>query len=212
MQSLLRRAKQDNKLQNNRDIGRRISLLFNANKWLKAVVKGDSMLFMYKMNNDCRRFRIKFNKSSARSAMENCRQFISEISPQIPVREMPVAASAESDSQMHMEDSQFVSPDSQHVTNRGTAGSISCSSTTSASASGLTLPDLANKITSSEPGRDAAQASGHIDIPQDQLSLMIRLCLTDSNFPAFVEAVEKETDQLDIFRIKPITYQSSKCF
>ena len=52
------------------------------------------------------------------------------------------------------------------------------------------------QVTSSEPPRDANQSSRHIDMPPDQLSLMIRLCLTDSNFPAFVEAVEKELTNL----------------
>lgn len=77
--------------------------------------------------------------------MENCRHFISKIPPQIPVREMPVAAAAESDSQLQMEDSQLVSPESQQVS-RGATGTISCSSTAGAAASGLTLPDLAHKV------------------------------------------------------------------
>ena len=52
------------------------------------------------------------------------------------------------------------------------------------------------QVTSSESHRDTNQSRMHIDVPQDQLSLMIRLCLTDSNFPAFVEAVEKELTNL----------------
>ena len=52
------------------------------------------------------------------------------------------------------------------------------------------------QVTSSETHRDTNQSRMHIDVPQDQLSLMIRLCLTDSNFPAFVEAVEKELTNL----------------
>ncbi|XP_022808314.1 meiotic recombination protein REC114-like [Stylophora pistillata] len=177
--------------------------LFNASKWLKAIVKGDSMLFFYKMNNDCRRFRIKFNKSTDRSAIENCHHFVSEISPQIPVRELPV--STESDSQVPMEDSQPISLDSQ-PTNRGTTDGASCGSATV----GLTLPALASEgvglqvlssyflvqITSVESRLDAVHSGSHLDIPQDQLSLMIRLCLTDSNFPDFVEAVEKELKNL----------------
>jgi len=77
--------------------------------------------------------------------MENCRHFISAISPQIPVREMPVAAGPESDSQVQMEDSQVVSPDSQQVS-RGTTRVAGYSSIGSASASGLTLSDLAHKV------------------------------------------------------------------
>ena len=96
--------------------------------------------------NDCRRFRMKFSKTSDRSAMENCRHFVSAVSPQIPVREMPVAAGPESDSQVQMEDSQVVSPDSQQVS-KGTKHDAGYSSTASAATSGLTLPDLAQKVT-----------------------------------------------------------------
>ena len=52
------------------------------------------------------------------------------------------------------------------------------------------------QVTSSESHRDTNATSIHTDMPQDQLSLMIRLCLTDSNFPGFVEAVEKELTNL----------------
>ena len=89
---------------------------------------------------------MKFSKTSDRSAMENCRHFISAVSPQIPVREMPVAAGPESNSQaVQMDDSQVVSPDSQQVS-KGTKRDASYSSTASAAASGLTLPDLAQKV------------------------------------------------------------------
>lgn len=77
--------------------------------------------------------------------MENCRHFISAVSPRIPVREMPVAAGPESDSQVQMEDSQVISPDSQQVS-RGTTRGAGCSSIASAAASGLTLSDLAQKV------------------------------------------------------------------
>lgn len=52
------------------------------------------------------------------------------------------------------------------------------------------------QITSVESRLDAVQSSSNLITPQDQLSLMIRLCLTDSNFPDFVEAVEKELKSL----------------
>ena len=51
-------------------------------------------------------------------------------------------------------------------------------------------------MTSVESRLDAVQSGSNLIAPQDQLSLMIRLCLTDSNFPDFVEAVEKELKSL----------------
>lgn len=52
------------------------------------------------------------------------------------------------------------------------------------------------QITLVESRLDAVQSGSNLIAPQDQLSLMIRLCLTDSNFPDFVEAVEKELKAL----------------
>ena len=34
------------------------------------------------------------------------------------------------------------------------------------------------------------------NFPTEQLGLFVRLCLTDANFPAFVEAVEHELNQV----------------
>lgn len=52
------------------------------------------------------------------------------------------------------------------------------------------------QISSSQSRQDVPQLTGHMGVPQDRLSLLIRLCLTDSNFPTFVEAVEKELTNL----------------
>ena len=40
------------------------------------------------------------------------------------------------------------------------------------------------------------RAYAETDLPTEQLSAFIRLCLSDSNFPGFVEAVEKELNQI----------------
>ena len=55
--------------------------------------------------------------------------------------------------------------------------------------------DFVLQISSSESVSDVSQ-SGQMSVPQDRLGLLVRLCLTDSNFPAFVEAVEKELQSL----------------
>ena len=60
----------------------------------------------------------------------------------------------------------------------------------------MTFDNFVLQITSLESRVDALQSGSHIAVPQNQLSLMIRLCLTDSNFPAFVAAVERELKNL----------------
>ena len=61
------------------------------------------------------------------------------ISFQISVREISTEACVESDSQVQMEDSQLISPESQHAP-------VSKDATAGAEARGLTLSDLANKV------------------------------------------------------------------
>lgn len=102
-------------------------------------LSGSSIALFLSPQNDSRRFRIKFGKSSDRSAIEHCRQFVSEISSQISVREISTEACVESDSQVQMEDSQLISPESQHAL-------LSRDAAAGAGARGLTLPDLANKV------------------------------------------------------------------
>ena len=105
------------------------------------------LFFPYQQNDSSRRFRVKFSKSTDRSATEICRQFINEISSQVSVREISVGTSTESDSQVQMEDSQVISPDSQHAQiNRAAGPSTVSSCSAGASARGQTLSDLANKV------------------------------------------------------------------
>lgn len=55
------------------------------------------------------------------------------------MREISTEACVESDSQVQMEDSQLISPESQHAP-------VNKDATAGAEARGLTLPDLANKV------------------------------------------------------------------
>ena len=42
-------------------------------------------------------------------------------------------------------------------------------------------------------GKSLGRAYADTNLPTEQLGQFIRLCLTDANFPAFVESVERET-------------------
>ncbi|KAJ7382457.1 hypothetical protein OS493_034617 [Desmophyllum pertusum] len=108
------------------------------------------------MNNDCRSVsRIKISRQKllldTHQRWKTARQFISEISSsQIPVRENVPWPPRPSPGlpRCIWRDSQFVSPDSQHVTNRGNCRHLSCSSSDrAASASGFAhFLDLANTV------------------------------------------------------------------
>jgi hypothetical protein len=45
-------------------------------------------------------------------------------------------------------------------------------------------------------GRSLGEAYTSTNFPTGQLGAFIRLCLTDANFPGFVEAVEKELNSV----------------
>ena len=53
------------------------------------------------------------------------------------------------------------------------------------------LPPLSLQVLQTQ-GKSLGRAYADTNFPTDQLGQFIRLCLTDSNFPAFVDAVEKE--------------------
>ena len=84
--------------------------LWEAQKWLKIITKGDSAMFIYRLKvghstyismyiimcvlyvciqTENRRFRIKFSPmSSLTSSLETCRQFVTLLAPLVPIREM----------------------------------------------------------------------------------------------------------------------------
>ena len=45
-------------------------------------------------------------------------------------------------------------------------------------------------------GKSLGRAYVDTNLPTEQLGQFVRLCLTDANFPAFVEAVEKELNSM----------------
>lgn len=98
--------------------------------------------------SNCRRFRVKFSQRNGRAAVDNCRQFIAEISPHILVKEVSTGCSKETDSQIQMDvDSQLISPESQHTQgNTATVLRPACNSRPSSDAKGLTVSDLARKV------------------------------------------------------------------
>lgn len=105
------------------------------------------ILFLTCIQNDHRRFRVKFGKSTERSATENCRQFVTEISLQIPVREISTATNFESDSHVQMEDPQLTLPDSLHAqVSRAAGPSAMDISMAGTRPRGLSLSDLAIKV------------------------------------------------------------------
>ncbi|XP_048590060.1 meiotic recombination protein REC114 [Nematostella vectensis] len=155
--------------------------LIEASKWLRVAAKGDCAVFLYRVKTETRRFRIRFAKAGTTSSVELCKDFVTSVTPYFPVREIP-----DNDTQVPMEDSQ----------------AFACSQTSSGDAvdetgssdESMTVSEMARKVTSG--ARDLPRAYESTNLPTSRLNTMLRFCLTDPNFPAFVDAVERELAEI----------------
>uniref|UniRef100_A0A1X7UUK4 Meiotic recombination protein REC114 n=1 Tax=Amphimedon queenslandica TaxID=400682 RepID=A0A1X7UUK4_AMPQE len=143
-------------------------ILWGTSNWIKGVAKGDSILFLYHHQMSNRRFRIKL--SGGTSGVGLARTGVENCRDAVSVLRglMPVK----------------VIDDISQISQEETSGS---------SKEGESLRERAQSI-SKKPLQQAYISSTHL--PTDQLSQFIRLCLTDSTFPAFVEAVESELNSM----------------
>ncbi|CAB4039070.1 Hypothetical predicted protein [Paramuricea clavata] len=160
--------------------------LVNTAQWLKTYCKGDSVLFVVRMNNGFRRFRVKFANTGIKTGMDNCMDFVKVASPILPMKVIPLPDNMEASQSQFVEDSQaYSTPPSQ---TSQAVRDISFEGDNSTLKEGSSLPDIARQITSN----DQAGSSTSTNLPTTDLSTLIRLCLSDPGFPNFVDKVEKE--------------------
>ena len=165
-------------------------LLWNAHKWLRIAAKGDSMLCVYENAGQAsRRFRVRFRAGEGKSAEENCAECSAVLSHYTQVRDLNPT-----------EDSAGATESQPEGEQRGAAASSAeaMDVDSSATPSSKTIAEIAKRYIK-PPSEDtlplgiAYQTTG---FPTAQLPALVQLCLTDSNFPAFVEAVDKELTKL----------------
>ncbi|KAL3891576.1 hypothetical protein ACJMK2_003847 [Sinanodonta woodiana] len=129
---------------------------------LRGVCRGSSMLIIYKLKTHTRRFRVKFKDYQNLTAVESCSKVANILSKYFPLK----ISNIEKD--MTKETSA-----SQTLTGEVTLGQISQVLTKKGSGS---LPMAYNTICLTQPAN---------------IDSIVRLCLADPSFPAFVESVEK---------------------
>ncbi|KAL4218514.1 hypothetical protein ACF0H5_023248 [Mactra antiquata] len=145
--------------------------LSSMSKCLKGVSRGDSLLVVYKMSERSHRFRMKFLPKSTESGEKQCRTCSDKLSHYFPIM-LPDTLNTGSSSQQVS-----CTPDNVSVLN----GDVTISQISQALLSNTTsLPDLYHKTSKSD-----------VD-----LNTIIKLCLTDTNFPAFVGQVERELEKI----------------
>ncbi|NWQ78419.1 RE114 protein, partial [Columbina picui] len=169
--------------------------LIDSHKWLKIVRKADCLLLRtHSKQNECRLFRVQFGGDSKEQMLERCCSCVQKLAEYIPVQ----VADEQNQQLCH----------SLHPLGNGE----NQEQDTEQNASVLLMPDesLPDSCTSLGERRSVTQlaqrvlgrprelalVSQHSVWRAEELGPFIRLCLMDHNFPAFVEAVEKELRKL----------------
>ncbi|XP_065063497.1 meiotic recombination protein REC114-like [Rhopilema esculentum] len=173
---------------------------------LKAIVRGDSMLFFMKIKEGARRFRIKFAKDSKFSERENCQDFVKKVSNHINLKEIEsqnnyVNSQQASQSLLHEE--------SQSQLNLSFEYDYAPPNKTSKDEHAMEIPIQEAKIFSTKSIRQLAESvmknslDGFPDcykssskFSDEELDSVVRSCLLDSGFPALVGQVEQSLKKL----------------
>ncbi|NXC88508.1 RE114 protein, partial [Cercotrichas coryphoeus] len=153
--------------------------LIDSHKWLKIVRRADCLLLRAQTKqNQCRMFRVQFGGSSREEMQEHCCSCVHKLSQYLPVQG-PEEQSLSQDTQAmdteHAPDEPL--PDS--CTSLGERRSVA------------QLAQWALRQRSALP-----PALWQPAWSARELGPLIRLCLMDQHFPAFVEDVEKELHRL----------------
>ncbi|XP_053382189.1 meiotic recombination protein REC114-like isoform X2 [Mercenaria mercenaria] len=155
--------------------------LTGADSWIKGVSKGDSLMAVMKAQNQSRRYRVKFSPTAHSSGEDSCRACVEGLVKYFPIKIPEVICSGTTSSGTH---SQQVgaSPSSTPGNDKTLVGDV-------------TLGQLADTMrTKSTKLPDLYARLG--DGTQYDLGTLIKLCLADASFPAFVGQVEQELEKI----------------
>ncbi|NXU15368.1 RE114 protein, partial [Pardalotus punctatus] len=159
--------------------------LIDSHKWLKVVKRAECLLLRAQAKQkECRMFRVQFGGTSREEMEERCCSCVRKLSEYVPVQ------GAEEHSQQL---SHGLSQDAQGVgTERGPEEPLPDSCTSLGER--RSVAQLAQSMLRRRPGLPLAPR-----LPAwsaRELGPLIRLCLLDQHFPAFVEDVERELHRL----------------
>ncbi|XP_013395079.1 meiotic recombination protein REC114 isoform X1 [Lingula anatina] len=144
--------------------------LVGSHTWLRGVCKGDSMMILCKIQNESRKFRLKFSSTELCSGTQQCASCTATLRKYFPLK-------AEGDLEAVMAFEECIAKEDMDEA-RSLVGEVS-------------VADMA-KALSGEMFASLPLSYHHSNMPQEELSTILRLCLSDSSFPAFVGEVEAE--------------------
>ncbi|NXD38037.1 RE114 protein, partial [Copsychus sechellarum] len=153
--------------------------LIDSHKWLKIVRRADCLLLRAQAKqNQCRMFRVQFGGSSREEMQEHCCSCVHKLSQYLPVQG-PEEQSLSQDTQ---------AMDTEHAPDEPLPDS--CTSL----GERRSVAQLAQWALRQRPALPPALWQPAWSARE--LGPLIRLCLMDQHFPAFVEDVEKELHRL----------------
>ncbi|XP_078656925.1 meiotic recombination protein REC114-like [Branchiostoma floridae x Branchiostoma belcheri] len=164
--------------------------LHNAPQWLKAVHKGDSLLFVSKLNNQSRMFRVQVAPSGEQSGIACCAECVRELSKYLPVNTSVISTPVESRDKGDDRQKKDKKEDTD-------TGAVITKETLQITDGRVTVSDMA-KILTGTVTCDLPLAYQQTNLCTDpgDMDAILRLCLTDSNFPAFVGQVETRMQEI----------------
>ncbi|XP_061169077.1 meiotic recombination protein REC114-like [Saccostrea echinata] len=137
-------------------------VLPSSSKALRAISKGDTLLVIYRLETHTHRFRVKFAGGE-----NSCQECAEQLSDFFPVKILPIT----------VESSQEVKEDKNEK--EVIEGEI-------------TISKMAEVVNGTASVKLSAAYDRVQSMNGTQLNTLIKLCLADPEFPAFVEEVEKE--------------------
>ncbi|NWV62370.1 RE114 protein, partial [Malurus elegans] len=169
--------------------------LIDSHKWLKIVRRAECLLLRaHAKQNECRMFRVQFGGNCREEMQEHCCSCVQKLSEYVPVQ----GAEEQSQQLCHGLSQDMQGMDTEHGVSNNTQSAQS--------------PEepLADSCASFGERRSVAQLAQSVlrqrpELPPmlrppawstRELGPLIRLCLLDQHFPAFVEDVERELRKL----------------
>ncbi|XP_062510382.1 meiotic recombination protein REC114-like [Corticium candelabrum] len=167
--------------------------LWNARSWLNCMTKGDTLAFVWKKEGLPRKFKLQFSAANGQSGETLCRNCA-----KILQRHVAVQYPDENRSDVGQSDNS----QQQSQTLQGSqVQQMSCQmqepQTSTSSQDTISVSTVAEAMLTNKPlPMSMSTAYARTNYSKEQLTSFISLCLSDPNFPMFVEAVKNELEQL----------------
>ncbi|ESO83165.1 hypothetical protein LOTGIDRAFT_236765 [Lottia gigantea] len=153
--------------------------LVTARASIRGLVKGDSMMIMYKIRGNTRKFRISFKPTEAQSGIQVCQGCTDKLNKFFPVK---ITIEPTSESQEATQDPNKMETNETEPQVQTLEGEVSMSTMAQV---------LTGQLKANLP-----KAYKETNLPTQDIGMFLRMCLSDPSFPDFVENVDQELKKI----------------